>query len=384
MVSLPQNNYTPVYPGLKFATDQDLAKSNISEERKKQLAEDRSSREKWLAAGERNAKENMARRRNATPAIEDDEVLEEGGTILRIKGIQVDTISKLMNLSYSTKNLPTDVLDKSEAIYKSRINVYVAAWQQARNTYPRSPYASEAAIDDVFWRTVIADSNADGTQPATKERVKEWEEWIQGTDAMYPIGSAIAATKSGMELSPDVVEKLFQIRKAYLYRLEIQNSAEMKFTHLLKNEIRPSFKMYRWQTPSTMLKDGEEKGKEKKYIFDDTGLFGKNLFQDCVDFTVGRLFAICGDGWLGLVPDGTKEGDKVIVVKVRDGKKCFVLRSGEGEEGEMVGEETFDLVGEAFFYGMTPVGKKDEKGEKSEMQGEVDGIKGEERYFKLR
>jgi hypothetical protein len=61
-----------------------------------------------------------------------------------------------------------------------------------------------------------------------------------------------------------------------------------------------------------------------------------------------------------------------------------VLRSVEGEEGEMVGKETFDLVGEAFFYGMTPVGEKDEKGEKSEMQGEVDGIKGEERYFKLR
>lgn len=380
MVSLPQNNYTSIYTGLKYATADDLAKVEVSEERKKQLAEEHSSKEKWLAAGERNAKEAIARRMNATPTIDDDEVLEEGGKILRIKGIQVDTISTLTKLVLCTKcteDLPVDVVERSRAIWDFRINAYVDAWGKARNTWPRSPYPSEEAIDSVFWRTVIADSNVDGTQPATKERVKEWDKWIQGRDDKLPVGPAFGAVDSSMELSDDVKRKLFEIHRGFLFQLEIQNSPETKFAHLLQNEIVPSFKMYRWQTPPSMLKNGMVAGTEQKYIFDDVGLFYKNLFKGCVDFTVGRLFAICGDGWLGLVPDGTKEGDTVVVIKVRGGKKCFVLRSVDSK-GAMLGKEIWDLVGEAFFYGMTPIG------EKNEAEVSVADIKGEERYFRLR
>jgi hypothetical protein len=156
---------------------------------------------------------------------------------------------------------------------------------------------------------------------------------------MYLIADAIAALNSELDMTAEIRDKITEIHKYYLFRTQIQESAEVRFAHLLRNETAPSFKMYRWDTPASMLKEGEVVGMEKKYVFDEKEEFAMGYYQDCVDFTIGRLLAICGEDWSGLVPWGTRKGDKIAMVKVRGGRKCFVLRGVEGEEEVMAGEE---------------------------------------------
>jgi len=384
MVSLPQCNYKPPHIGVRFALENGKILPLGSRGKGKDRPE---TKEEWIAEGEKNSAEWNSRRQNAVPETL-DEHLEENGKILRIKGILFDAISELLDLSYSADDLPTDVEGKARAIYNARFEKYGEA-QVKVHTYPRSPYGDEDAIHDAFWRTVIANSNADGTQPATQERIEKQIRWLKGIEPMYLISHATAALDSGIELTPEIRKKITDIHQAYLHRSQIQESAEVKFAHLLRNEIAPSFKMYRWETPANMLKKGQVKGMEPKYIFDEKVEFGMAFFQDCVDFTVGRSLAISGEGWLGLVPDGARKGDKVVVVKVRGGRKCFVLRAVQGEEGEMVGDELWDLVGEGFFYGLTAVD------EMTKVEGDVEniskdnfsggkGLEGEERSFRLR
>jgi len=97
MVSLPQGSYKPPHIGMRFAFENGKLQGLGTREKRKERPV---TKEEWLAEGEKNSSERASSRKNATPEIA-DELLEEEGKILRIKGTLVDTISELMDLSYS-------------------------------------------------------------------------------------------------------------------------------------------------------------------------------------------------------------------------------------------------------------------------------------------
>ena len=288
------------------------------------------------------------------------------------------TLSK--NVAGNSTDDAADIIDAARLDFHRQSSNYSKALSLAQQ-FCHDHYKTREAIESAFFRTVLADVEADGCTPAPEHEVARCKRWVYGVRDDCQVAVAVG----GLEDSPthwtqgpgahysDTEQSIRKdICAKYLFVRRMQCSASTKFAHMVRTIILRSFDKYRLRDddagPPTVVNRVKDRHLS---FFDDKDAGPLATHREYVDYTLGRKLAITDSGHMGLVPLGAREGD--VVVQSSSEKLCLLLRrshlcelsaeGGTGRQKTLRPEEVFRLVGEAYVHDLD---NNEEKTKKSE------------------
>ncbi|KAM5347273.1 hypothetical protein ACJ41O_010278 [Fusarium nematophilum] len=305
---------------------------------------------------------SSAERNNARPAGDENPRPTDtptsqhlGPDLVQIKGTRIGTIAHLSDLSaHITESSGLDVLAQAREDFQAQLGKLRKVVSLAE-THTQSRYPSKKDVLVALIRTTLADVSWDGQRPATAAAFNAQKLWLFG----HPVAEAIWPEPEPISRRGVSPESTLQHRRDvcnnYLFTRRMQCSSNSKLAHLVKTDVSPSFSKYQWlneeardlkpdaqqnsqdasqeQTTETCTEPTGEPSKTseqtKQHGETDLFMFGGSVsplvgYADYVDYTLGRKFAITDSGQMGLVPEGSKEGD--VIIWVDSERICLVLR----------------------------------------------------------
>jgi len=255
-----------------------------------------------------------------------------------------------------------------------RYSTAIAAVLRHQPLRERAVRSDSEVIDD-FFLTTMANVGPTG-RPATAADVATHRKNVErGFFFGLPLRTALEAPDEVLAFLPgypeDKSEEARAVRRRrlrtnvagrYLLDRRLQFSGNSLFAHLVRTDILPSFSEYRWKLDREIAGSGEEKttvrkgwvppadNKAKRPLLEvgpegsvrslpvdreralrALDMFGNQEggalagFVDLVDYHIGRCFAILESGFMGLVPEEAKVGDRIVWLENEN--MYLVLRS---------------------------------------------------------
>lgn len=218
-------------------------------------------------------------------------VPESSMEILSLKGILIDTIDELgCTLDTERESGEISIFDCSTAVSLWYEEAKDITFRKAKDPYPQGNQSRAEAL----WRTMIGDT-VNEIRPAPPEFVQYFSKWVE-------LGAIIRSAKTRSELE-DIMKK---------------NDSQVK-----------------------AMDSGLSSETIQLGVRDYSNNFG--------EISVGRRFCVTKDGYMGLVPPGTEEGDVVCIIA--GAPTPYLLRRFKHSSSKTFPAELYQLVGECYIHG---------------------------------
>ena len=218
-------------------------------------------------------------------------VPESSLEILSLKGILIDTIDELgCTLDTERESGEISISDSSTTVKLWYEEAKDITFRKAKNPYPQGNQSRAEAL----WRTIIGDT-AYQIRPAPPEFGQYFSKWVEWGAIIQSAG-----TRSALE---DLMKK---------------NDPQVE---AMNSELSS-------ETIQSGMRD-----------------YSNNL----AEISVGRRFCVTKDGYMGLVPPGTEEGDLVCIIA--GAPTPYLLRRFKHSSSKTFPMELYQLVGECYIHG---------------------------------
>ncbi|KAK3312532.1 heterokaryon incompatibility protein-domain-containing protein [Apodospora peruviana] len=218
--------------------------------------------------------------------------------------------------------------DPKEGVASQFLDAYKMVLTQLGATPSRYKEAEVPGVNLEFWRTIIGDMSPDA-RPAAPKFLFDLIETIMGNEIMEirAAAAAAAATSTTTTAEPDEDDdhssESAEHKKNWRLLMQVVSNPDNTFNHMLMTDLSHANPNHKGGFTDIL-------GAKKR----------PNPWLEYPLFALGRRICVTDDGYMGLVPAGTKTGDRIAVFA--GAKTPHVIRSVLRHL----------LVGECYVHGM--------------------------------